>query len=140
MIIQSSIFVIHLKCQCHTINDLFCFFSKCSPTLVPILKKVLLYYKTSLTSKPYSLYLMNHISKHHSPPLKVMSSIFCYLFYFTKRKPLKTDGKYFLIHAKCSFRSQDILYFVFCSFISNMLQCGIHFYISGIIMASYALH
>ena len=41
--------------------------------------------------------------------------IFCYSFYFTKRKPLKNDEKCFLFHVKSSFRSRGIKFFVFPS-------------------------
>ena len=41
--------------------------------------------------------------------------IFCYSFYFTKRKPLKNDEKCFLFNVKCSFRSWGINFFVFPS-------------------------
>ena len=41
--------------------------------------------------------------------------IFHFLFYLTKRKPIKNDEKWFLFHVKSSFRSQDIKCFVFPS-------------------------
>ena len=46
---------------------------------------------------------------------KQATDIFCYSFYFTKRKPLKNDEKCFLFNVKCSFRSWGINFFVFPS-------------------------
>ena len=106
------------------INPFLTFSYKCHPTLYSIAQNCMKsWFQTVVIMGEGGIWLsycknMKENSKfctHTKLVTGCVQYIFCYSFYFTKRKPLKNDEKCFLFNVKGSFRSWGINFLVFPS-------------------------
>ena len=106
------------------INPFLTFSYKCHPTLYSIAQNCMKsWFQTVVIMGEGGIWLsycknMKENSKfctHTKLVTGCVQYIFCYSFYFTKRKPLKNDEKCFLFNVKSCFRSWGINFFVFPS-------------------------